>query len=337
MSDRHDTAFAMISPPRISVVLPVYNHAAFLVHALEGLARQTVAPHEVIVVDDASSDDSATVAEAFAERIAPRFSVAVLRNPHNLGVNGTLNRGLAQVSGDWVACTAADDLLEPRFLESMGRAAQRFPQARLVTSALVEFFEAENRRLVHDDRSEMGPWYAGAEPEFLASSRYEALLGRGHIAIAVSASIIQTAALREAGGFDERLKWHADWFAAYAIAARYGLAVVPEPLAVFRVAAGTFSGDNVRHTERQREVCNAILAKLHEPAWHYFRASLRRAPSPFAPFVRHMLPALAVSPADRDMAIATACWWMREAMRGRRPGPLRRLATRLGIETTPRL
>ena len=70
--------------PRVSVIVPCYNHAAFVRETIESIRAQTYPDVELIVVDDASPDDSAAVIEAArAER-----DFVFLRNPRNLGVNG---------------------------------------------------------------------------------------------------------------------------------------------------------------------------------------------------------------------------------------------------------
>ena len=325
----------MAEPNSISVVMPVFNHAQFLERSLGAVAQQTRPPLEVIVVDDCSTDGGADAAETFRARIEPASRLTVVRNAKNLGVNGATNSVLDRVRGDWICCTGADDWLQPNFIEAMGAAAALFPKAGIVTSQYVEFFEAEERTRVHDRRSEHGTWYAD-EPAYFAPEDLTRIMRRGHVAIQINASLMRTEALRTAGGYDPKLKWHADWFVAYALAFRHGLAVIPEPVATFRIAEGTFSGDNVGRADSQREVCNAILDKLESLQGRDVRQALLEAPAPFAPFVRHMLPALAARPQDRDLFRATLKWWASEVARGRRPGFLRRIAERLGVDTTPK-
>jgi glycosyltransferase involved in cell wall biosynthesis len=320
----------------ISILLPVYNHAQYLQRALDALAAQEHAPGEIIVIDDASTDASADIAERMRARLEPATTLRILRNPYNMGVNGSLNRGLSEVRGSYLACTAADDWFKPRFVSAMADAIARFPDARLVTSSYVEFFELDGRTIEHGLESESGPWYSDGRACFFDVDGLLALLARGYVALPVSASLIHTQTLREIGGFDPALKWHADWFASTAIALRHGFAVVPEPLAVFRVASGTYSGDNVRNRQRQREVCNALGDKLRMPAFSDVRHRLALAPAPFAPFVRHLIPALARRPRDWQLLSSVVVWWLREASRGRRPGRLRALVQSFGVDSSPR-
>jgi hypothetical protein len=321
--------------PPISVILPVYNHAGFLDRALGALLVQAIAPLEIIVIDDASTDDSAAVAERWQARFEPATRLRILRNAVNLGVNRSLNRGLEEAQAAYVVCTAADDWLRPRFLAAMAAAATRFPHARLLTSTLVEHFESADRTFQHGRDSEQGPWYSEGEA-FFDPAEVDALLRRGHVAMPVSASMIHAATIRDLGGFDPRLKWHADWFVSMTIALRFGFAIIPEPLAVFRIAAGTFSGDNVRSGTRQDPVCSAICEKLAGAEFADVRRQLLRTPSPFAPFVRYMIAALARRPRDWDLLASVARWWLGEMLKGRRPGRLRRFVESFGVSTAPR-
>ncbi|HWB16803.1 MAG TPA: glycosyltransferase family 2 protein [Vicinamibacterales bacterium] len=99
-----------MSSPRFSVVIPCYNAAKFLPATLASVAAQTWPPHEVIVVDDGSTDDSARVAAAFD----PAIRVV---QQSNQGESVARNRGMDLATGDWVAFLDADDLWHPRKLE----------------------------------------------------------------------------------------------------------------------------------------------------------------------------------------------------------------------------
>lgn len=95
---------------RVSVVVPAYNYGRFLAGALDSVLAQTVRPHEVIVVDDGSTDDTPAVAARFAGR------VAYVRQA-NAGVSAARNNGIGRATGDWLAFLDADDEWEPDFLE----------------------------------------------------------------------------------------------------------------------------------------------------------------------------------------------------------------------------
>lgn len=93
---------------RISVVIPVYNEAEHLAACLEAIAAQSLAPYEVIVVDNNSSDDTAAVARRFG-------FVTLLREPRQ-GVVHARNRGFDAAHGDLIARIDADTVLPPEWL-----------------------------------------------------------------------------------------------------------------------------------------------------------------------------------------------------------------------------
>jgi len=101
--------------PLISVVVPAYNAGAGLALALDSLLKQTWPALDLIVVDDASTDDTRAWAELYARR-DPR--VRYCHNETNLGAYPTRNRGLALASGEFVTVHDSDDWSHPQKLES---------------------------------------------------------------------------------------------------------------------------------------------------------------------------------------------------------------------------
>jgi glycosyltransferase involved in cell wall biosynthesis len=96
--------------PTLSVVLPNYNHAKFVGRALAALLGQEHAADEIIVIDDGSTDDSVAVIERIA---AAAPTIRLLRNPSNIGVIPTLQRGLEAAHGTYIYFAASDDWVFP--------------------------------------------------------------------------------------------------------------------------------------------------------------------------------------------------------------------------------
>jgi glycosyltransferase involved in cell wall biosynthesis len=92
-------------PPLTTVIVPNYNHAASLPSCLAAIEKQTYAPIEVVVVDDASTDDSVRIAES--------AGVTVLRNSRNVGPAATRNRGAEWAAGEFLFFVDADGALAP--------------------------------------------------------------------------------------------------------------------------------------------------------------------------------------------------------------------------------
>ena len=92
----------------VSVVMPTRNRAGFIGEALDSLAKQTIPPLEVIVVDDASTDDTRERVEghAFVSR------VRYLKNAENRGASDSRNRGVSEAKGDVIVFLDSDDVVE---------------------------------------------------------------------------------------------------------------------------------------------------------------------------------------------------------------------------------
>jgi glycosyltransferase involved in cell wall biosynthesis len=92
---------------RISIVIPAFNAAPLIGRCLDGLARQTLPPHEVLVMDGGSTDGTAAVVQGRAAQLSGlRWFSAPDR-----GIYDAMNKGLAQATGDWVFFLGADDRL----------------------------------------------------------------------------------------------------------------------------------------------------------------------------------------------------------------------------------
>lgn len=102
----------------ISVLIPCFNHERFLGDCLESLILQTYENIEILIVDDASKDDSWQIIESYKERLKERFvNVYVKKNEHNRGISPNLNEMLRIAKGDIIKILASDDFLDPNYFE----------------------------------------------------------------------------------------------------------------------------------------------------------------------------------------------------------------------------
>lgn len=111
---------------KFSVVIPLYNKAHYVRSAVQSVLAQTLPPHEVIVVDDGSTDHSAFVVEAIDD---PRVRLVRQRNG---GVSRARNNGIAHATGDWIAFLDADDWYHPDMLAALAQAHQACPEAQML-------------------------------------------------------------------------------------------------------------------------------------------------------------------------------------------------------------
>lgn len=97
--------------PKISVLMSVYNSAGYLREAVDSILQQSIPDFEFVIIDDGSTDDTAALLATYTD---PR--IVLLRNPQNIGLTHSLNRGLEVLRGDYVARMDADDIsLSDRF------------------------------------------------------------------------------------------------------------------------------------------------------------------------------------------------------------------------------
>lgn len=107
--------------PKISICIPTYSRSDLLEKTLISVTRQTVRPYEVIVVDNCSPDDTASVAARFADQ-----GVRYHCNEQNLGMAGNWNRCIQLASGDFLTILHSDDLISPSWYEQWSRIISRY-------------------------------------------------------------------------------------------------------------------------------------------------------------------------------------------------------------------
>jgi len=116
-------------PPLVSIVIPCYRGAEFLPKAIESCLAQSHPELEVLVVDDASPDDCAAIAERYAAKDA---RVRLIRRAANGGVAAAFNTGFNAAKGDYFTRLAQDDWFREDAVEIMLRTFAAHPQAGLV-------------------------------------------------------------------------------------------------------------------------------------------------------------------------------------------------------------
>ena len=134
--------------PKVSVVMPVFNGAAYLGAAIESILAQTFDDFEFIIIDDGSIDDSAAVIRRFNDPRIRFFQQA------NKGLAATLNRGITLASGEYVARQDQDDLSLPARFEKQAAFLGATPRCALVGTR-AEIWEGDKRTArAHDHPAE---------------------------------------------------------------------------------------------------------------------------------------------------------------------------------------
>ena len=101
--------------PLVSILVPTYNRAGYLRDALQSAVGQTHEDLEILILDDASPDETAAVAAQFSAD--PR--VQYIRHPNNLGIAGNWRAGIERAQGEFFCLLHDDDTFEPEFVERL--------------------------------------------------------------------------------------------------------------------------------------------------------------------------------------------------------------------------
>ena len=222
--------------PVVSVVVPAYDAAPTIASTLSRLKGQSFSDFEVIVVDDGSTDETASLAEGAALQ-DPR--IRLLRTS-NGGVSSARNAGLDVATGRWVLFLDADDWLHDDFLKRMLAALAGRPGSRVA-------------RCRHARVAPSGAEIAGPPSDPDQQHFFETLARRA--TGASHAYLTETTLVREVGGFDETLAICEDWDLWQRVARTgAGLATVPQVLAYYRMQTDSLSSDGARLLRDARTV-----------------------------------------------------------------------------------
>lgn len=104
----------------ISVIIPVFNAADFVIDTLRSVASQTILPYEIIVIDDGSTDDTCSIINEFNDS-NEYLNLMLLQGEHR-GAGAARNKGIYASTGRWIAFLDSDDLWMPDKLEKIGSA-----------------------------------------------------------------------------------------------------------------------------------------------------------------------------------------------------------------------
>ena len=233
----------MPAPLPVSVVIPACNAAGTLPRALASVEKQTAAPAEIVVVDDASTDDTAAVAQAARQ-------VRLVRAHFRGGAAKARNEAVHAASMPWIAFLDADDEWLPEKLERQFGLIGANPSAVLLFCASLEF-AADGRAL--------GDTFRGAAVS-TGRDAWKSLLKANFVA--TPTVLAPRELLLALGGFDESLAVGEDQDMWIRLALAGGLAYVPEPLVRVHVQPRSLSA--FRQTDQSRYLIPMIERHLCE-------------------------------------------------------------------------
>lgn len=242
--------------PLVSVVIPTYNRAHVLGRAIDSVLSQTLEPDEIIVVDDASDDDTAEVVEGYAD---PRIQLVRLERRQRAG--HARNVGVERARGEWIAFLDSDDEWLPgKLAAQMALAADD-----------VGVVACTSHKWGDDGTKTIVPKSDLAEGDALA----QLLQG---MKATTSAYVVRRDALLDAGGFDENLRSSEDYDLLLRLAqGGHRYAAVHEPLVIIHAqGSDRMSVDAIGRLQGHRSMNRRWGALMKELAGRKRYKSWRR-------------------------------------------------------------
>lgn len=262
--------------PSVSVIVSLYNHARYLPLCVQSVLEQSHHDLEVVIVDDASTDEGLDVAHALQRQDPDR--IKVYANPRNLGVSRTRNFGVYKSSGPVLAFLDADDYWRPDKLEKQVRAFGEDPTLGLCHCSVSIDCDgqsarwlAENRGMDQDALSRWGGSFDAFCREAVSFGQpdyFRRLLISNNICL--SSVAVRRDVFRQARGFiDGTTCQSEDWLLWLKLCMITRFRALPEQLAVYRFhheshTARVFMGEDFNFQEVRSEMIRA--ARNFDPA-----------------------------------------------------------------------
>lgn len=221
------------STPRVSVIIPCYNHAQYLKEAIQSVLSQTYKDFEIIVVDDGSTDSTRNVAARFGNCVRYIWQ-------ENQGLSAARNAGIRAANGELIGLLDADDLYEPDFLSIAISALAAHPEANGLY-CVCQTVDIANNLLPEQIGTVVAP-----------DQLYATLLQGGFFP--PLCMFVYKYCYEQAGMFDRTFQGCADWDMWLRISKRYTIIGTDRLLARYRIVPTSMSSDPVHMLNDQLAV-----------------------------------------------------------------------------------
>ncbi len=186
--------------PKISVIIPVYNGASFLKTAIDSVLNQTYPAHEIIAIDDGSTDSSPKILKSYGNKIK-------YKKITNSGISAARNTGMALVTGDYVAFLDHDDFWFKDKLAEQARVAMKHPKVGVICCDFIT------------RRTSASPLYRHfPHLGIVKQIRFDRVMGdafglllKEHFVGTPSTVLIKKSVMDKVGGFDPRYLYTQDY------------------------------------------------------------------------------------------------------------------------------
>ena len=227
------------SLPLVSVIIPCYNHQAYIQDSIQSILDQTYANIELIVIDDGSKDQSVIKIEEMLEQCKTRFEHVYFNTRANKGLCATLNEALQLCKGKYVSIIASDDKMLPQKTQIQVEYLESNPSVVGVFGG-IELID-KNNQIMEQRVSEKTEY--GFNDIIL-----------NHHDLPTLTQMFHLDAIREAGGYDESIKVE-DWYMLLKLSKNQKkLVYIPTVLCQYRIHDESFSQDGLKMALEMKKV-----------------------------------------------------------------------------------
>lgn len=217
--------------PLVSIIVPVFNGEQYLRESLDSIIAQTYPRTEVLVMDDASTDDTPQIIASYEDQ------VIYYRQPKNRGIYGNMNDGIAKARGEYIAFYHADDIYHPRIVEREVEFLQHHPKAGAVFCQAA-FIDSNGHEF---GRFKVQPELRGGQPLYYHVI-FNALLSYKNRLLICPSSMVPTLVYRDIGVYrDKEFLNSSDLEMWLRIARKYPIGILEEYLLQYRHGHGSSS------------------------------------------------------------------------------------------------
>jgi len=208
--------------PLVSVIMPSYNHERFISEAIESVLNQTFTDLELIIIDDASKDSSKNIIKNYEEKDDRIYAIF---HKKNKGIAKTMNEGLEEACGKFIAPSASDDVWVKDKLRKQLEVLNGNEDLAVWSEGLI--IDAQSA-----PTGETFTQKHGASKKKKSGNIFEELLKGNYIC--GQSIILKRENLKEIR-YDERLKYLNDYKFMVNLAKKYKFYFIPEPLVMYRI------------------------------------------------------------------------------------------------------
>ncbi|MCB1107773.1 MAG: glycosyltransferase family 2 protein [Chlamydiia bacterium] len=236
----------------ISVVLPNYNHALYLPQALKAIFAQSLLPNEVIIIDDASTDNSLSLIKKWQDK---HPQIKLFQNKITQGPISSINQGIRAAKSDYLAFCSADDFVLSGFFEKAKDFLDIHPEIGLCTGNTCHFNNNSSYLLSPDQVS------LGEVPQIFSPEELLKIFRKTTFFIHSNCTLYRKKYVEDLGGLNPRLKSYGDWHLNCQIALKYGIGYIPSFFGAFRLSDNSYA-KKIKNSPELNKIFQTLMEEI---------------------------------------------------------------------------